>query len=160
MSANPTKDPFIGPIAEMRDTLNNHVTNYYRGRHRIVMIDDVEALTLTLVGTAGVADLDLSPYIVTGGTGKISDDTIACIFKVRVKDTGSATTNISFSMRKKGLTGYQFITNGGHINSQYNNAQGFVGIDSNYTCQFKLTASAANTLSVTVYMVGYIERLT
>ena len=161
MSKNKIQDPFLGPIKDMQRSQNEHHHNYYRGRHRITMFDNViNVLNLPGVSTSTWTDLDFTGYT-SSGTGQISDDTFAVILQVRVKDSASATSDAFISYRKNGSTDTigQLVAQPSHINNTYHFEQGIVYLDSNYICERAILASGANTLTSDIYLIGYIEQI-
>ena len=156
MSKNKVQDPFVGPIKEMQNRLGEHQSNYFRGRHRVVMLDTRESiLALTNTSDTGWTDIDVSSLMPV----TISADTVALIILAEIRDTGSGATDCSVSFRKNGTTSTVLVANGSHINDVYGRAQGIVAIDSNDILEYIVDATGANTADVNAYIVGYIEQL-
>lgn len=161
MSKNKINRSLAGKLKDMEEGLSRLQKSHTIGRHRTVMLENsVEILNLTSQSTTSWTDLDLSGYT-SSGTGDLSDNAIAVIVLAKMRDSASATTNISLRLRKNGSATADgtFIMNGSHLNSQYMNAQGIVPIDTDYVLERDIAASGAGTLDVLLYLVGYIEQL-
>lgn len=156
MSKNKVQDPFVGPIKDMQNRQGEHHSNYYRGRHRVVMLDTRSSI-LALTNTSDVAWTDVDVTSLMPAT--ISADTVALIILAEIRDTGSAATDCSVSFRKNGTTSTALVVHGSHINDVYGGGQGIVGIDSNDILEYTVDATGANTADVNAYIVGYIEQL-
>lgn len=161
MSKNKLRDEFFGDYVENKKKQQIHHENYYRGRHRIVMLGaGVNILTLTNSSdVSSWTDIDVSGKKVTGGTGDISDDTIALILLVSVKDTASATNNTYMAFKGGSAASATAYAHTSHINNQYNTEQIIVPINSSYILQYQAEASGASTLTGIVNIVGYIEQI-
>lgn len=156
MSKNKVQNLFVGPIKDTQNKQKEHHSNYYRGRHRTVMLDTRHSiLALTNTSDTGWVDIDVSSLM----PATIPDDTIELILFAEIRDTGSAATDCSVSFRKNGTTSTALKANGSHINDVYGSAQGLVAIDADDILEYNVDATGVNTADVNVYIVGYIEQL-
>jgi len=154
MSKNKAHDPFVGSVKQLQKEQGEHHSNYYRGRHRVVMFDDkISALTLTSASTVTWTDLDV--------TAHVSADTIAVIVLLQVNDSGSAATNALIQVRPNGSvdTVGHVVATAGYINDQIIYAQGICKVDTDKILEYQRTASGAGTLDAKIEVVGYIEQL-
>lgn len=163
MSKNKVQDPFVGPIKEMQVRQGEHHSNYFRGRHRVVMLTNKEKLVDFSAASTNATYADKDVRLKSDGVtaSSVSDDTIAVILQVIIQDTGSATANCDIHVRKNGSTDDPaiLVAKGGHLNSTNRFYNGIVGIDSNYLIEHKRTASGAGTLTGSINLIGYIEQL-
>lgn len=160
MSRNKLYTSLAGHLKELSERLTRFQKSHTIGRHRTVWLTDrVSALSSTGLSTATFTDLDLSSFT-SSGTSDISDNSIQVLLLVEFRDSGSSGTQTTIALRKKGGTGNGgLIVHGHHINDEYAYAQGWVGIDADYTLQYSRTASGAGTLDLNIYLVGYREQL-
>lgn len=156
MSKNKKYKSLAGHLKRKDEALKNFQKSHHIGRHRVVMLDDrVEVYNQTGRSTTAWTDLDIS------GASGLSAKAISAILLCKIRDSGSAATQIVLQLRAKGsaTSDGTFNLNGSHINSQYNGAQGIVGLDDDLTLQYAYTASGAGTLDVLIYLIGYVEKL-
>lgn len=161
MSKNKSSKPFLSEYNVKLKEQERQQKSWYRGRHRTIMLDSaIQVLNLTSQSSTGWVDIDLSGYTSTG-TDQISDDTFCAILYIALADSGGATATPSAFFRKNGTTDAigQLGTSCDHGHSHYMYSQGQVGLDSNYIFEYKLQAGGSNTMSITVYLIGYIEQL-
>lgn len=155
MSKNKVQNLFVGPIKDMKNKQNEHHTNYYRGRHRLVPFTERVLLTGASVSSSsdvGWTDVDVS--------SEVSEDAIAVILAVFFSDTGSATTNCFVKYRQNGSSsdGTGFVY-GRHLNAQWESDQMIIPLDSNKIFEYSVDASGPNTATLATYIVGYFEQL-
>lgn len=156
MSKNKKYTSLAGHLKRKDEALDRFQKSHHIGRHRTVMFEDsVQVLNQTGQSTTTWTDLDIS-----GATG-ISTKAIIGIFKCKIKDSGSAATQIVLQLRVKGSSDADgtSVLYGSHINNQYNGGPAIVGLDGDLTLQYAYTASGAGTLDVLIYLIGYIEKL-
>lgn len=161
MSRNKSTNNFLAPIAKNIQDSERLNKSHYRGRHRTVMLDSaISLVSLTSQSSTGWVDVDLSGYT-SAGTDDISDDTFAAIIYIALSDTAGASSTPAAFFRKNGTTDAigQLGTSCDHGHSHVFYSQGIVGVDSDYIFEYKLQAGGSNTMSITVYLVGYIEQL-
>jgi len=154
MSRNKKYRSLPGHLKKQKSGLDRLQKSHFIGRHRVVMLDDrIEVLNSANVSTTAWTDLDVS--------GDVSEKSIAAILLCKIRDTGSAATQIVLQLRAKGsaTSDGTFNLNGSHINDEYNGAQAIVGLDDDYTLQYAYTASGSGTLDVLIYLIGYVEQL-
>jgi hypothetical protein len=155
MSKNKAGSNIIKEVGALQRNLNIQQTNYWRGRHRIVMLTDrvaVTAATVTSSSDIGWTDVDMTSYV--------SANTFAVILAVFLSDTASATTECYVKFRENGSSsdGTGFVY-GIHLNSQWSSNQLIIPVDSNLTMEYNLNATGSNTATLSTYIIGYIERL-
>lgn len=160
MSKNKSDVPFIGPLKRMTKNQSEHHTNFYRGRQiDFFLTDYVNVLTLSGVSSASWSILTLSPYIVTGGTGDISDQTVAVLLRLKCADSGSSGSNPnSLQVRPSGSTISEPTINarGTHINNNAGISQGWVPLtEDTYRLEYQRVATGSGTLTASIDIVGY-----
>lgn len=161
MSINKASTPLLSDIQRRANEQKRMQKSWYRGRHRVVMLDSaISILALTSQSTTGWVDIDLSGYT-SVGTSDISDDTFAVILYIALSDSAGASSTPAAFFRKNGTSDAigQLGTSCDHGHSHIFYSQGQVGVDENYIFEYKLQAGGSNTMSIDVYMVGYIEQI-
>lgn len=162
MSQNRLKySGIMGQIKQRERRQDNHEYGFFKGRHRVVLLDNKELL-VSLVGSSSVAFTDKDVRTLSGGgASSVSANAIAAIVQLVLSDTGSAATATLLQVRKNGSTDDpgHVLTRAAHINSTQGYAQGICGIDESFLLEYKLTASGANTATASIYLIGYIEQL-
>lgn len=161
MSKNKIDRGIVGLIKGNEKKQSVQESNWFRGRHRMVMLDSaIQVLSLASQSSTSWVDIDLSGYTSTG-TSDISDDTFCAILYIALADSSGASATPAAFFRKNGTSDAigQLGTSCDHGHSHYMYSQGQVGLDSNYIFEYKLQAGGANTMSIQVYLVGYIEQI-
>ena len=161
MSSNKQDLGLAGRLKGGDDRLTKLERSYWKGRHRLVMLQNRVAAMTPLTGQSTVAftNLDLTA-LTSAGSSDISDNTIAVVLNVAFKDSGSAATYATAELRSNGATqNGALIVPAHHINSQFNYGQGIIAVDENYILEYAINASGANTAALSIYVVGYIEQL-
>lgn len=79
----------------------------------------------------------------------------AVLVRVTIRDSGSATNDVSVSLGPAGLTGALTVRCSGLPNDSYTNGCLTVPCDTNGDIHYTVTASGANTMDVTLQIWGY-----
>jgi len=162
MSKNKIDRGIVGIIKGNEKKQAIQESNWFRGRHRVVMLTNKEIL-LNFAAVSDVASWTDKDVRVKSDTtaSSVSADAIAVILQIITQDTGSAANTTYIQVRKNGSTDDPgtLRAQGGHVNSMPMYASGIVGIDSSYLIEYTVNASGAGTLTGTVNLIGYIEQL-
>lgn len=163
MSKNKADKNGAETIQAMQKQQAIHQQNWFRGRHRVVMLTNKEPLIIfTAAGdTAAWTDLDCTLQSDGITPTSITEGTIAVILQAIVQDSGSAATTTYLEVRPNGSTDDpgHILARGGHINNMASYAQGIVAVDTVFKVEYKKDASGAGTLTGSINLIGYIEKI-
>lgn len=163
MSRNKSSTPLLSDIARKRKEQDRHQVSWFRGRHRVVMLTNKEYVLAFSSASDQLTWTDIDCTLQSDGitATSISEDTIAVILLMSLRDTGSAATTCYLQARVNGSADDpgQLVVRGGHINSMTNYESGIVGVDTDKKIEYKRDSTGASTATGDIAIIGYIEQI-